>query len=227
MARLPVGKILIGGLALTVVAKAAVSLPELPNPFVAPAPSITDVVLAADEGEDAKDEKEEMAKDEEDEDAPPPVVAGLADTPGLCETPEEVLQALSKERELIAARKAKIDAHEAEVTLAREKLDIEKAALVELRASIETLLAKVEAQQTDDVQRLIDFYKNMKPAEAAGLMNEMDIEVTIMVLGTMSPRTAAPILAKMSPVRARAVSKIILERSQLPGDQDLNGVRLN
>ena len=89
MARLPVGKILIGGLALTVVAKAAVSLPELPNPFVAPAPSITDVVLAADEGEDAKDEKEEMAKEEEDEDAPPPVVAGLSDTPGLCETPEE------------------------------------------------------------------------------------------------------------------------------------------
>ena len=152
---------------------------------------------------------------------------GLSDQPGTCETPEEVLQALSLERDLIAERVAMIDAHEAEVTLAREKLDIEKAALIELKDSIEGLLAQIEAQQTDDVQRLIDFYKNMKPAEAAGLMNEMDIEVTIMVLGTMAPRTAAPILAKMSPVRARAVSKIILERSQLPGDQDLRGVRLN
>ena len=225
MARLPVGKILIGGLVMTVVAKAAVSLPELPNHFTAPAPAITDIVLTA--GEDEKDEQVIAKSEELDEDAPPPVIAGLSDTPGLCETPEEVLRALSKERELIAERMAKVDAHEAEVTLAREKLDIEKAALVELKGSIETLLAKIEAQQTDDVQRLIDFYKSMKPAEAAGLMNEMDIEVTIMVLGTMSPRTAAPILAKMTPVRARAVSKIILERSQLPGDQDLNGVRLN
>lgn len=223
MARLPIGKILIGGLVMTVVAKAAVSLPEMPNPFVAPAPLISDVVLTAAED----DAKKEMAAEEEDEDMPPPVVAGLSDTPGLCETPEEVLRALSKERELIAERSMKVEKHEAEVSLAREKLDIEKAALVELKSSIEMLLAKVEAQQTDDVQRLIDFYKNMKPAEAAGLMNEMDIEVTIMVLGTMSPRTAAPILAKMTPVRARAVSKIILERSQLPGDQDLNGVRLN
>lgn len=221
MARVPIGKILIGGLVITVVAKAAESLPELPNPFVAEAPEITEIVLAAGEDKEAKEEPEE------EDDVPPPVIAGLSASPGLCETPEEVLQALAQERDLIAERKATIDAHEAEITLAREKLDIEKAALVELKTSIETLLAKVEAQQTDDVQRLIDFYKNMKPAEAASLMNEMDIEVTIMVLGTMSPRTAAPILAKMTPVRARAVSKIILERSQLPGDQDLNGVRLN
>ena len=225
MARVPVGKILIGGLVMTVVAKAAVSLPELANPFTAPAPTISDIVLTA--GDADTDEKVVAKSEEEDDEGPPPVIAGLSDTPGLCETPEEVLRALSKERELIAERMAKVDAHEAEVTLAREKLDIEKAALVELKGSIETLLAKIEAQQTDDVQRLIDFYKNMKPAEAASLMNEMDIEVTIMVLGTMSPRTAAPILAKMTPVRARAVSKIILERSQLPGDQDLNGVRLN
>jgi flagellar motility protein MotE (MotC chaperone) len=221
MARVPIGKILIGGLVITVVAKAAESLPELPNPFVAEAPEITEIVLAAGEDKEAKEEPEE------EDDVPPPVIAGLSASPGLCETPEEVLQALAQERDLIAKRKAMVDAHEAEITLAREKLDIEKAALVELKTSIETLLAKVEAQQTDDVQRLIDFYKNMKPAEAASLMNEMDIEVTIMVLGTMSPRTAAPILAKMTPVRARAVSKIILERSQLPGDQDLNGVRLN
>ena len=221
MARVPIGKILIGGLVITVVAKAAESLPELPNPFVAEAPEITEIVLAAGEDKEAKEEPEE------EDDVPPPVIAGLSASPGLCETPEEVLQALAQERDLIAERKAMIDAHEAEITLAREKLDIEKAALAELKTSIETLLANVEAQQTDDVQRLIDFYKNMKPAEAASLMNEMDIEVTIMVLGTMSPRTAAPILAKMTPVRARAVSKIILERSQLPGDQDLNGVRLN
>ena len=87
-------------------------------------------------------------------------------------------------------------------------------------------MGRIEANKTDDLNRLIDFYKNMKPADAARIMDDLDIETTVMVLGTMNPRSAAPILAKVSPVRARAVSKIILERSQLPGDQDLVGIKL-
>ena len=84
----------------------------------------------------------------------------------------------------------------------------------------------MDAAQTDDLNRLIDLYTNMKPTDAARIMDDLDIETTIMILGTMKPRTAAPILAKIPAVRARAVSKIILERSQLPGDQNLTGIKL-
>jgi flagellar motility protein MotE (MotC chaperone) len=67
----------------------------------------------------------------------------------------------------------------------------------------------------------------MKPKDAANIMNDLDIEVSVMVLGTMSERNAAPILAGLNPVRARAISKIILERSKLPGDQRLNNLKLD
>ena len=97
---------------------------------------------------------------------------------------------------------------------------------MELKNSIEALLARVEASQTDDLNRLIEFYKNMKPVDAARIIDDLDIETTIMILGEMNPRSAAPIMAKVSAVRARAISKIILERSQLPGDQDLVGIKL-
>ncbi len=219
MAKMLLGKILIGGLAATAFAKAAVSFPDLATPFDAPQPE-TAIILAADEVEE-----DETAEDPDD--VPPPVVAGLGEEIGYCETPEEVLQALSKERSLLKDQRQSLDVRESELALAKEKLGIEKEALTELKGSIEALLSRVESQQTADLERLIAFYKNMKPAEAAGIMDELDIEVTIMVLGTMNPRTAAPIMAKMSPVRARAVSKIILERGQLPGDQNLNGIRLN
>lgn len=219
MAKFLVGKLLIGGLVVTAFAKAAVSFPELATGEDVP-PPVTPIVLAAGEAE-------EEPTGPVPAEAPPPIVAGLGDQIGLCETPEEVLRNLAKERDLLNEQREALNLREAEVTLAREKLGIEKAALTELKTSIEDLLARVEAQQTEDLDRLISFYKNMKPAEAAGIMDEMDIEVTIMVLGTMNPRTAAPILAKMAPVRARAVSKIILERGQLPGDQDLSGIRLN
>ncbi|GAA6209887.1 hypothetical protein NBRC116601_31800 [Cognatishimia sp. WU-CL00825] len=220
MAKFLVGKVLIGGLVLTAFAKAAVSFPELPTPFDTPAPTQMPVVQAAASAE------EEEPTGPVPADAPPPVVAGLSSVPAQCETPEEVLRALSVERDLIMGQQKTLNLRESELALAKEKLSIEKAALVELKESIQSLLGKVEAAQTEDLERLISFYKNMKPAEAARIMDDLDIEVTIMVLGTMNPRTAAPIMAKMAPVRARAVSKIILERSQLPGDQDLNGIRL-
>lgn len=219
MARFLVGKLLIGGLVVTAFAKAAVSFPDLATGEDLP-PASTPIVLAAGESE------EETAGPVPAE-APPPIVVGLSDQVGLCETPEEVLRNLAKERDLLNEQREALDLRQAEVTLAREKLGIEKSALTELKTSIESLLARVEAQQTEDLDRLISFYKNMKPAEAALIMDDLDIEVTIMVLGTMNPRNAAPILAKMAPVRARAVSKIILERGQLPGDQDSTGIRLN
>lgn len=221
-------KLVFIGLGVTVCAKAAVSLPLLPRPNpedTAPAvqevvalPATPDLILAADSGKD-----EDAAPAEN----PPPLVEGLGRSTKVCEAPEEIMQALMEERALVEEQRASLETQLAEVALAREKLSIEKAALIGLKGEIESLLAKVDAAQTDDLNRLISFYQNMKPADAARIMDDMDIETTIMILGTMKPRVAAPILAKMSPVRTRAVSKIILERSQLPGDQDLTGIRLN
>lgn len=219
MARALGGKLLLGGLAVTAFAKAAISFPVLPFPPGDPTrPDAPIQAVASTEAAPARP-------------AATGVVASAripdpAKQPQQCETPEEVLQSLARERSLIAAQREDLESRTSELTLAREKLEIEKAALLELKTSIEDLLARVKAAQTEDLNRLISFYENMKPAEAARIMDDLDIEVTILVLAQMKPRAAAPILAKMAPVRARAVSKIILERSQLPGDQDLVGIRL-
>lgn len=210
------GKMILGGLGVMLFAKAAMSFPELPM-FTDTGPINDQIVITAA----AKEESTlESATDS------PPLVEGLPEAISQSDVPEEVLRSLTRERELVAQQKAELEKRRAEIALAEERLLIERASLTELKTSIETLLARVEALQTDDLNRLIAFYKNMKPADAARIMDDMDIETTIMILGTMNPRTAAPILAKVSPVRARAVSKIILERSQLPGDQDLTGIRL-
>lgn len=209
-------KLLLGGLAITAFAKAAISFPGLPFP----SDEMTRPDLPVRVNVDI-DPHEPLALDDIQA-----VIAEAPTTPAQCETPEEVLQSLARERELIAAQKEDLASRQSELALAREKLEIEKTALLELKADIEGLLARVKAAETEDLERLIGFYENMKPNEAARIMDDLDIEVTILVLAKMKPRVAAPILAKMSPVRARAVSKIILERSQLPGDQDLVGIKL-
>jgi flagellar motility protein MotE (MotC chaperone) len=147
--------------------------------------------------------------------------------PVACQMPEEMLQVIQTEREFLEQQREELAQRQAEVDLASEKLKLEQGRLDELKAALEGLLAKAEAAQTDDVRRLVALYSNMKPKDAANIMNDLDIEVSVMVLGTMSERTAAPILAGLNPVRARAISKIILERSKLPGDQRLNNLKLD
>mgnify|MGYP001627797307 CR=1 FL=1 len=147
--------------------------------------------------------------------------------PKACAMPEEMLQVIAAERKFLEEQKANLARREAEVALASEKLQLEQARLDELKGALDSLLAKVEASKTDDVRRLVALYSNMKPKDAALIMDDLDIEVSVMVLGTMSERTAAPIMAGLNPVRARAISRIILERSKLPGDQRLNNLRLD
>ncbi|KFE35678.1 MotE family protein [Thioclava atlantica] len=152
----------------------------------------------------------------------------LSTAPGACSpTPEELLMSVRQERDLLADQKKKLDARSAEIELAKQGLDTQSKHLTELKDKVTTLLDKVEKSHTEDVDRLVSIYKNMKPAAAAAIMNDLDIEVTVMVLATMKEREVAPIMAEMNPVRARAVSKIILERSKLPGDQKLVNVKLN
>ncbi|MCB1342150.1 MAG: hypothetical protein KDK24_13995 [Pseudooceanicola sp.] len=158
----------------------------------------------------------------------PPVPAAVAApvAPMICETPEEMLEAMQEERTLIDAQKTRLAEQQSEMELAREKLGIEQQQLSDLKAELEGLLETVKKSQTDDLDRLVALYSAMKPKEAAAILDDMDIETSVLVLATMPERDAAPILAALNKVRARAISRIILERSKLPGDQRLNGLKL-
>ena len=84
----------------------------------------------------------------------------------------------------------------------------------------------MEEAYNQDLTKLVALYQNMKPEIASGIMDEMDIETATLVLSAMPERDAAQILGKLNLNRARAISKIILERSRLPGDQNLSGLKL-
>ncbi|MBL4749729.1 MAG: hypothetical protein JKX71_03940 [Amylibacter sp.] len=146
--------------------------------------------------------------------------------PQQCEKPEELLLAIKNERDLLNVQKATLNERRASISLAEEKLKQETARLSGLKQDLEGLLMRIEQAKSDDLKRLVSIYSGMKPKEAAAIMNTLDMEVTVMVLGQMKERAAAPIFAKLNIVRSQAISKIILERSKLPGDQKLVGIAL-
>jgi flagellar motility protein MotE (MotC chaperone) len=150
----------------------------------------------------------------------------LAEEMPLCGSSEEVLAAIELERSLLAEQRADVAERRATLELAREQLMLEADRLAVLRDEIAALLERVEVAQNEDLERLVRIYQNMTPEEAAAIIEDLDIETTVMVLGTMPERVAAPILANLDPMRARALSRIFLERSKLPADQDFSNIVL-
>jgi len=153
-------------------------------------------------------------------------VSDVKTEPQQCETPEEIFLAINEERDLLNKQKAALEERKASVSLAEEKLKQETTRLGNLKKDLEGLFARVQQAKSDDLIRLVKIYRGMKPKDAAKIMNTLDIEVAVMVLGQMKERDASPIFAKLNLVRSQAISKILLERSKLPGDQRLTGIAL-
>ena len=140
---------------------------------------------------------------------------------------DELAVAIAAERAALEKRAGALDLREAEIAFAASALSTQERHLSALKTEIERLLATAEENHNADVARLVKIYRAMKPVEAAQILSNADLEVTVLVLAAMSERDAGPILAKMDQTRARAVSKIILERSRLPGDQRLVNLKIN
>ncbi|PYE84506.1 MotE family protein [Pseudoroseicyclus aestuarii] len=202
-------RLLLSGLALAALFKAGASL----GPGAVPQALALPFVRAAEAAGSADDPETAAA-------------TAQATAPEACPLPEAVLETVTQERGLLGERQQQLAAEAAELELAREQLEIEAARLETLRGDLEAQLDRIEAVHEGDVARLVNLYRAMKPDEAAAIMNELDLEVSVMVLGDMVERDAAPILAQLSPVRAQAISRIIFERGRMPGDQRLENIRI-
>jgi flagellar motility protein MotE (MotC chaperone) len=209
-------RFVIGALALAGVSKLALSAAALmqPNPMAGGGQALSYFVSAASA---ASEDPATTAGDDI-----PPEAAGLGS-----DTPDELLAAIKAERKLLDDQRALLAQRASEIELANEALAIETARLDELKKEVESLLERASVAHVADVERLVALYSNMKPKDAAAIMNDLDLEVTMTVLGTMPERNAAPILAALNPVRARALSLILLERAKMPGDRRLDRVRLD
>ena len=139
----------------------------------------------------------------------------------------ELLAAIAIEREELAVRRATLDEREAEIELARTAVLKQNQELTMLREDVAQLLEQAKATEAADVSRLVNIYEAMKPTEAATILQDADLELAVLVLATMAERNAGPIMAAMAPDRANAVSRVLLERSRLPGDQEPVVVEIN
>jgi flagellar motility protein MotE (MotC chaperone) len=128
----------------------------------------------------------------------------------------ENLQSLEQRRQELEQGERELQTREALLMAAQQEMDRKYQELTQIRGQLEELLEQQSEQEQGELIRLVKIYENMKAKEAAEIFNTLDMDILVDVLGTMSERKASPILAKMNPERAKAVTIMLAERKTLP-----------
>lgn len=124
----------------------------------------------------------------------------------------EVLQNLSKRRESLEQRERELDAREALLAATEKRID---ARIDELKTMEQKLTKIAKARSEEDERRigsLVKIYENMKPADAARIFQELDMPVLLDVVERMKEAKVAPVLAQMSPPKAKALTTELAQR---------------
>ncbi|MEZ0222936.1 MAG: MotE family protein [Alphaproteobacteria bacterium] len=165
---------------------------------------------ARSEEENAPEPVKSGAKKEEDMPAPPP------EAPSFSASEIEVLQSLSKRRDDLDRREKLLVQREALLDAAGQEVDHKIAELNKLKGEIENLLGQQQKMEDERITSLVKIYEGMKPKEAATIFNTLDMDVLLPVIGRMSERKVAPVLASMDPEKARLVTIRLAQQRELP-----------
>lgn len=128
----------------------------------------------------------------------------------------DVLQQLAKRREELDLRARQLDEREALIQAAEQRMEQKMAELKALQAAVEDLLKARSDQEEAELKSLVKMYENMKPKAAAKVFEEMDMDVLLDVVDRMNERKVAPILALVTPTRAKEITFELAQRRQLP-----------
>jgi flagellar motility protein MotE (MotC chaperone) len=147
----------------------------------------------------------------------PPATANLPSDPfQLTDEEIDLLQMLAERRTEIDRREAELNQRGTLLEAAERRIDEKISELESLQKTIEELLIWRDEQEETQLKSLVKIYESMKPKDAARIFEELDMAVLLDVIERMKERKTAPILARMNPRRAKAITIELAQRRSLP-----------
>ncbi len=154
--------------------------------------------------------------------APPPAPAAAEgngaegsraiDPLAMSATEIELLQKLSERRAELDRRAAELSQREVLLQAAEKRIDEKIAKLAALEKEIAVVADKQSAEEDARVKSLVKIYETMKPAEAARILEQLDLAVLLGVIEHMKEAKVSGILASMDPTKARALTDALAMR---------------
>lgn len=136
----------------------------------------------------------------------------LVDPDQLSRSEIQLLQQLSKRRDLLDRRARRLNQRESLLKAAEQKLMDRQTELASIRTEIKRLLGDLDQKEKQRVANLVKIYETMKPKSAAKIFDELDMTVLLGVIERMKARKVAPVIAAMKPSRAREVTGALSRR---------------
>lgn len=150
--------------------------------------------------------------------APAEGAAGTAvtfDPSTLSKSEIDVLQRLAERRSTVEKREREVEAKDGLLKAAEARIDGKIAQLQDLEKNIKGLLSQYDGQKQQELDQLVRIYSAMKPKEAAGIFETLDMPILLSLVQKMKEAKVAPIMALMTPAKATALTEAITSRKQL------------
>lgn len=137
--------------------------------------------------------------------------AGPADDAGTKKNwSEEEIRVFSK----LQKRKTELDQREVDLAKLEEELQKQKLELEEklkdlekVRQGVASVLKERISVDSEKLDKLVDFYSNMKPQNAAKIFEEVDESLAVEILGRLKKKNAAEIMNLVKPDKAQRLSE--------------------
>lgn len=128
--------------------------------------------------------------------------------------PLEALRLLEAERAALEEAQAGLEDVKVIANLAENRAKDQLTALTEARDDLRKLVGEVSEADEKDLTRMVGIYINMKPKEAAAILEDMDTITIVRLVERMAERQSAPILARMNVTRAQEVMAVMSDRER-------------
>lgn len=146
--------------------------------------------------------------------AAPPAGDDSFDPRELSQSEIRLLQALADRRKTLDARETALNQREALLKAAEQRILDKHADFVAMRTEVKGLLDQLDEQEKTRISNLVKLYENMKPKDAAHILNDLELNVMLSVIQRMNVRRLAPVLAAMDVDKARAVTRALATREK-------------
>lgn len=112
----------------------------------------------------------------------------------------------SDPRQAANARQQALDKREAELRTLESELDQKLETLHKLEVKVQGMIDAANGMQDEKMTRLIEVYSNMKPKQAAQVLESLEEPIAVKILAGMSGRKAGEVLSLISTERAAQLS---------------------
>jgi len=124
-----------------------------------------------------------------------------------------LLKAIQDREAQIAEREAYIDRRMQMLAVAEQRIREQMDALQEAESKLSATLTLADNATEEDVARLTEVYQRMKPADAAGIFETMDIQFAAGFFSRMRPESSAAIMASLPADLAYSISVVMAGRN--------------